>query len=435
MPTSGYDRDLLTRHHRQSQQSRQSKKDCLNQASGHGSPDKICQSPVSVQNSPRGATITEPTGNTVASVVGDEILVNPRNGTVYHGPDIAGGTEPVFERPVTITATTTGIESFDLPATPNFLLGDSQSLQEFEFLWSDFPTDDQPLPASFFDTDLSLVDISQQYLSLPLVNRAVAGTPQDYTTDVSPDQSPFNDETQTHPLVSRFPSLEPSGQTTSSRPVSSMPEQAPVVCPWRISLDEYQELSKTVAVWPKSISQSFTFPSRHTLSRYLEGYFRGFHAHMPMLHTATLTLVALGPELVLSLAAVGALYRFEHSKGVEIYRVAKALIGWRLDQLHEETVARLTSTSPRYAGFAQAPRESQHDPPSPILSEGQRGLHLLQGLLVLMAITSWGERTLVRDALSMASQVATLVREFGISTPEDATTRDTCWEDWIRTEE
>ncbi|CAG9952001.1 unnamed protein product [Clonostachys rosea f. rosea IK726] len=182
----------------------------------------------------------------------------------------------------------------------------------------------------------------------------------------------------------------------------------------------------------------FAFPSRHTLSRYLEGYFRGFHAHLPFLHTATLTPGALGPELVLSLAAVGALYRFEHAKGVELYRVARALINCRLDELCEETVSRLTGSSPGYTGFTYLPGESdrnRHDPPSPILAHGQQGLRLLQGLLVLMAITSWGEKALVRDALSMASQVATLVREFGISTPEVTTTKEISWEDWTRAEE
>ncbi|CAG9955465.1 unnamed protein product, partial [Clonostachys rosea f. rosea IK726] len=48
-----------------------------------------------------------------------------------------------------------------------------------------------------------------------------------------------------------------------------------------------------------------------------------------------------------------------------------------------------------------------------------------------MAITSWGEKEFVRDALSMASQVAMLVRELGIGTPEDAPTRDLGWQDWI----
>jgi hypothetical protein len=109
----------------------------------------------------------------------------------------------------------------------------------------------------------------------------------------------------------------------------------------------------------------------------------------------------LGPELILALAAVTALYHFEHAKGIELYRVSKVLINRRLDQFYEGTVSRLTGSSPEFAGFTPVPSNSQYDQQSPIQSKGQGGLHLLQGLLVLMAMTSWGERALVRDALSM----------------------------------
>ncbi|CAG9955464.1 unnamed protein product [Clonostachys rosea f. rosea IK726] len=159
---------------------------------------------------------------------------------------------------------------------------------------------------------------------------------------------------------------------------------------------------------------SFSLPSRHTLSR-------------------------IGPELLLSLAAVGALYRFEHAKGVGLYQTARSLINLRLDQMHRGPVLRYTSTSPMCTGFSQFSHEGAsqglangiNNAPSPILSHGQKGIRLLQGLLVLMAITSWGEKEFVRDALSMASQVAMLVRELGIGTPEDAPTRDLGWQDWI----
>ncbi|KAH7118342.1 hypothetical protein EDB81DRAFT_667946 [Dactylonectria macrodidyma] len=228
-----------------------------------------------------------------------------------------------------------------------------------------------------------------------------------------------------------------------------------VLCPWRISVDEYQKLSQdlhacnSAVVSPSSLS--FSFPSRQTLSRYLEGYFRGFHAHMPFLHTASLSAESLGLELILPLAAVGALYRFEHAKGFELYRVAKALIKWRLDQIDEEVLSRLTSTSPGYAGFANphtgpgvlgsqashSPHtpQSPHNVASPVASRGHKGLRLLQGLTVLMALTSWGDRALVRDGLAMSSQVAMLVREFGISSIEETSSRETSWEKWIRREE
>ncbi|KAM0553142.1 hypothetical protein ACHAPJ_007429 [Fusarium lateritium] len=142
----------------------------------------------------------------------------------------------------------------------------------------------------------------------------------------------------------------------------------------------------------------------------------------------------MGPELILALAAVGALHRFEHAKGIELYRVAKILLNRQLDQFYETNLSSPTGSS---SGFANATsvNASEHIQSSPILSQGQRGLRLLQGLIVLMAMTSWGEQVLVRDALSMASQVATLVREFGISNVEETVFRDMSWEEWIFAEE
>ncbi|KAJ4171665.1 hypothetical protein NW754_013436 [Fusarium falciforme] len=301
MPTSAVDRDLLTRHHRQSHQRKQ---DGVEESPDHDGPVH------STQNSPSDGEHTAPTPPLgLGQVTPPPTLeqVDTGEAILFQCPDMEAEPETGSERPTTTTTdTVVGLEPLGLSATSNFLVGAAEGLQEFDFLWSDFPADDQPLPTTFFDTDFSLVDISHQYA-----------------------------------------------------------------------------------------------------------------AHRP----------AAGPS------RIGALYRFEHAKGVELYRVAKALINWRLDQLHEETISRLTSTSPGYAGFALVPGDSQHDRPSPILSHGHQGIRLLQGLLVLMAITSWGEKALVRDALSMASQVATLVREFGISSPEDSSTRETSWEDWILSEE
>ncbi|KAL7754952.1 hypothetical protein ACKLNR_014709 [Fusarium oxysporum f. sp. zingiberi] len=370
------------------------------------------------------------------------------------------GVDP--ERPTGAPVDTTAglqLQTSIISPTPNFLLGAAEGLQAFEFLWNRFPTDDQPLPTTFLNTDRSLVDISQQYAHIPSppppppppdfphpLPQADIGHSKEFSTDPNLNL-PINinlpqDASQTRPVVSRLPSLEPSSSTRLNA-FEAIPNYQPFLaqgqvsseCPWRISPEEYLNFSQSVASMASTLPHHFALPSRHTLSRYLEGYFRGFHAHMPFLHVATLTLEGLGPELILALAAVGALYRFEHAKGIELYRVAKVLINRRLDQFYEGTVSRLTGSSPGFAGFTSVLNESQHDQPSPILSQGQRGLRLLQGLLVLMAMTSWGEKALVRDALSMASQVATLVREFGMSEPEDSVMRDMSWEEWVLAEE
>jgi hypothetical protein len=158
---------------------------------------------------------------------------------------------------------------------------------------------------------------------------------------------------------------------------------------------------------------------------------------MPFLHIPTLDHGVLGVGLVLSLAAVGAMYRFEHEKAIELDRVAKRLIVFRLDELvHDRSILRAAFNYPEYLNASQVPAEDAvpglqssmvfHDP---------EVLRLLQGLLVLMAIRLWGKRELICESLSMASLVATLARDLGISSPEQDLSKEESWEEWICREE
>ncbi|KAF4966901.1 hypothetical protein FSARC_5465 [Fusarium sarcochroum] len=444
-------RDLLTRHYRQSRQ-QEYHQDGVSQDTEHGSPSDMTQS--TRDRPPEEVT---PTSSASLPVVEEEAAIHveevpDQNIEVEDGPE----EDPhiIIGEPVHATTTTTTVLE---PEHPNFFLSAEESFQAFEFLWNEFPTDDQPLPITFLNTDLSLVDISEHYAHLPSLSPpppfpptvsqedlvSSTGLSIDPNLNIPIDINLPQDASHTRPLASRLPSLEPLDQTSSTRSTalgSYQPSLAPAEspsagCPWRISPQEYRDLAQRLASLTRTVPHPFTMPSRHTLSRYLEGYFRGFHSHMPMLHVVSLTLESMGPELVLALAAVGALHRFEHAKGIELYHVAKVLINQQLDQLYETNISRLTETSPGFADFMAPPNESQHGQPSPILSQGQRGLRLLQGLLVLMAMTSWGEQALVRDALSMASQVAMLVREYGISDVEETVFRDMSWEEWILAEE
>lgn len=217
----------------------------------------------------------------------------------------------------------------------------------------------------------------------------------------------------------------------------------PPICPWKISPSDFETISGGIKEFLPILPQSFSLPSRHTLSRFLEGYFRGFHDHMPFLHTPSSSAVSLGPELILSLAAVGALYRFEHAKGYRLYRAARTLINWRLDHRNDLAFSRLTSTSPGYAGLfntrrqAVAPLASDLNAASAPYSAMEipaLTLRLLQGLIVLMALASWGDHAVVLDSLAMSGQAAMLVREIGISSPEPST-EPTCWMSWVEQEE
>lgn len=309
---------------------------------------------------------------------------------------------------------------------------------DLDFLWNDSRPFSEVLPASFFDTNLSLVDISQQY-QVPLVEQQQSSeqaeqgqpninNPLDINTEPNMDH-------ENHPIAA-----EEEGDPSQNRELKG--NYAPSVSPWKLTPSDYAGLSNDIKELAFVLPSSFSLPSRHTVSRFLEGFFRSYHDHMPFLHIPSSSASTLGTELILSLAAVGAFYRFEDAKGYMIYHAARTLINWRLDQRSGLGISDLTKTSHGYADTSNI-----RDPPKscPTINNDEDAhtglsrktpklLRLLQGLIALMTVASWGDRAVVGDSLSMSGQVAMLVREIGISKP-DAGHETSSWEDWVETEE
>ncbi|KAL2289453.1 hypothetical protein FJTKL_01733 [Diaporthe vaccinii] len=105
-----------------------------------------------------------------------------------------------------------------------------------------------------------------------------------------------------------------------------------------------------------------TLPSTHSLQRYVAAYLTYFHPHLPFLHIATLSfeiparpakndLGSIGGSacLVLSMAAIGALYEKEHERARELFEMAKKMIQTYLEQRRKANV--------RKAGFRGASSE------------------------------------------------------------------------------
>lgn len=178
---------------------------------------------------------------------------------------------------------------------------------------------------------------------------------------------------------------------------------ASTTLPWRISQTCYETICSNVVSVGDALPQGFSLPSRHPLSRYIEGYFRGFDGHLPCIHIPTLSLQSLMPELLLAIAAAGALYKFEHDKGYELFHVSRAIIN---KSVHQRA------------------------------RDGSRGgtLHTMQALNILLAMASWGDDHLLPEAFEMAGQLATLVRQNGIS-ESDSIPAEASWTEWVYREE
>ncbi|XWW98683.1 hypothetical protein V2A60_006685 [Cordyceps javanica] len=193
-------------------------------------------------------------------------------------------------------------------------------------------------------------------------------------------------------------------QRMASKPVSAMPSRigslgpdardatdfvgdASRPSPLRISVADYAIIKKKIDEFSSVLPNDFAFPSRHTLTRFVEGYITGFHDLLPVLHLPTLSPAAIAPELLLAILAVGAQYRFESNRGYAL-------------------------CSPNTA---------------------QARLETIQAILLLFAVGLWGIKTILHESLSLQSNLAILIREEGLHM--DASQAGIAdWETWIQRE-
>ncbi|KAL0931246.1 regulatory protein (AmdA) [Colletotrichum truncatum] len=341
------------------------------------------------------------------------------------------------------------------PFTNDLLLG--MISLDFDFFWNDTQLLNPLLSDSLFDNNFPSTEGLTECHTTPTSGQSNHIRP---TVDLNlgtwePSSSSQQQMDSTAPeehsaFASRMPSMEPEGTGSIPASLTAGPELVPVagqthsIRPWKISSSEHVQILHNVAACKDVLPSTFQLPSKHTLSRFLEGYFRGFHIHMPFLHCVTFSASSASPELLLSLAAVGALYRFERIKAYRLYEAAQCLITWRLGENRRAVLSRLTNESASHSSYSRSPNVPS-DVPDVSLSSGlgagapveRNGtkLQTLQAMIVIMAMASWGARDLLSDALSMSSQVAMFAREVGIAQPERGSTRDMCWEEWTGREE
>ena len=176
------------------------------------------------------------------------------------------------------------------------------------------------------------------------------------------------------------------------------------------------------------------------MSRYLAGYINGFHEHLPFIHVPTLSVSASAPELVLALAAVGAQYRFENSRGIELFYAAKAVVTEQIRR--RDGSAQSQSFRPRTGSLTQSPSVQSGSPftfqapEEAVSTDSKEYMDSIQALLLLTAFATWERhQELLKEALAFQSILARLVRDSGLSSPADhGTPADFTWEQWVTIE-
>ena len=123
----------------------------------------------------------------------------------------------------------------------------------------------------------------------------------------------------------------------------------------RISVTDHNIIKNRLDEYSSVLPKDFVFPSRHTLTRFLEGYISGFHEHLPFLHLPTLSPVDIAPELLLAILAVGAQYRFESNRGYALWYAAKAVAMEQIRRRHSSEVHALLPTASAYSPHSTRP--------------------------------------------------------------------------------
>ena len=212
---------------------------------------------------------------------------------------------------------------------------------------------------------------------------------------------------------SRLPSLEREDPDLVSPRAAPRPGPARDAAgmPWRVSSEVYNHIHALLEDYRFLYPLSFLLPSKHTVCRYIEGYFSGFHAHLPFLHIPSVSFRTISPELILAILAVGALYRFQRRQSDQLYIAAHALVQHKVRCRVQDVYKDSTSA---------ASKQSSSNP----------RVELLQAMILLIALSTWNHSRLLSDSFALAGQLALLTQESDGSSVSNTRSQDE-WIFWV----
>jgi hypothetical protein len=336
------------------------------------------------------------------------------------------------------------LPSFDYPSLDPFdLFADADNIFENVDFSSLF------LPQGFaLDTELQVENTSDPQ------DRHVVNSfrPTQQVRDLQPN----NDSNTEQNSISRFGSPLPSVRPNKRNEGRLGPIRPEVLTkpppPWKVSTPEYNGIKDKVSALTSVLPQGFLLPSKHTFSRYLEGCIKGLFEHMPYLHIPTWTICSSSLDLLLSMAAIGAQYRFEKHIAVQLFYAAKSAIMNQLRAIKDEKLVGILSRAPSLHGASsetspQSSRDLQlnHNQNTPSERETsfyqKERLQTMQAIEILMVMGSWGPRELVGEAIAFQSLLAELVRQDGLGPESESNVEsdvygegDRGWMRWIHAE-
>ncbi|KAJ5343136.1 uncharacterized protein N7506_002960 [Penicillium brevicompactum] len=264
-------------------------------------------------------------------------------------------------------------------------------------------------------------------------------------------RGPADDQPSFSNFGSRLPSLQPESHEMDDRIGLADDSTRPA---WDISNSDRQAFIMKLEEFSYVLPKGFVPPSRHALSRFFAGYINGLNEHLPFIHVSTLSVAKCSPELTLALAAAGSHYRFENSRGIDLFHAAKSIL---LERLRRRDSKQVPQPSWNYisppSGFhnsrgssmmsntASSPyQHHQQMSNAPVSAsiytpdDSDAHMEVIRTFLLLTVFASWERHPeLLREILSLQSTLARLVREHGLSEPPP-TPEPISWEEWVRRE-
>jgi len=316
---------------------------------------------------------------------------------------------------LTLNQSTAGMDFENLQTPADFFYDDFTAFMDNVVIPSNpFSPAYQPIPAFSPDDPIHHSSPIQEQLN------------RDMTTENADINGMAPCETLASAFGSRLPSLQPEDPASAPAPPQMIQCKTQLMVSVECRARLEHQLKQLKGLSPKE----FSLPSRHTLSRLVIAYFRGFHEHYPFLHAPTICLEKLSPGLFLAILALGGRYSREPELSMELFVVAKSVA---MEQMRQQKEASLNaSLGPRRG--SQAPI-AQNNKTKQIFEDDYttRSLELIQTFILLIAIATWfnGEPD-AYEAMSMRSVVDSLLREYTMCNTGKPEALG--WEVWIFSE-
>lgn len=299
---------------------------------------------------------------------------------------------------------------------------------EMNFLFDEASMMDNHLSAAFSLTECQLptpINASPGYSSMHIPAVPTPGLTASVSSNATTTR---HQQTEHDDSVARRGSLQCNSIEGSFDDI----DRAVPTNPWDVSNSAYERLAAEFSKH-QDPSAPFSLPSRHTISRYIANWIRSFQIHLPFIHLPTNCFDHKSSMLLLTLAAVGSFYGFEHTHGYHMCFVAKSIVTKELEDRRKASRMRLLKSFPRYAAVPGSN-------PSTIEEEGSEpgqsvDVELLQSLLILVMSMSWLDGPLVNDALALSSQLSELTREALKHLIQQVHSTPVDWKEWATEEE